>query len=44
MNMEYDINMSQQLVDELVELWIETKVRCDKIEDLIIQLKELKFE
>ena len=38
------MDMSKQLVDELVELWVETKVRCDKIEELIIQLKELKFE
>jgi hypothetical protein len=42
MNMEYDMDMSQQLVDELVELWVETKVRCDKIEELIKQLKELE--
>jgi hypothetical protein len=42
--MEYDMDMSEQLVDELVELWVETKVRCDKIEQLIIQLKETKFE
>jgi hypothetical protein len=40
--MEYDMDMSQQLVDELVELWVETKVRCDKIEELIKQLKELE--
>jgi len=40
LNMEYDMDMSQQLVDELVELWVETKVRCDKIEDIIKQLKE----
>lgn len=32
--------MSKQLVDELVNLWIETKVRCEKIEQLIKQLKE----
>lgn len=38
------MDMSEQLVDELVELWVETKVRCDKIEQLIIQLKETKFE
>jgi len=37
--MEYDIELGKQLVDELVELWVETKVRCDKIEVLIIQLK-----
>ena len=42
--MEYDMDISKQLVDELVELWVETKVRCDKIEELIIQIKETKFE
>jgi hypothetical protein len=38
--MEYDIDMSKQLVDELVELWVETRIRCDKIESLVKQIKE----
>lgn len=29
-----------KLGDELVELWDETKIRCDKIENLIKQIKE----
>jgi len=44
LNIEYDIDLNQQLVNELVELWVEIKVRCDKIEELIIQFKETKFE
>jgi len=38
--MEYNLEMSKELVDELVELWVETKVKCDKIEQLIKQLEE----
>ena len=38
--MEYVIDMSKQLVDELVELWVETRIRCDKIESLVKQIKE----
>jgi len=40
--MEYDIELGKQLVDELVDLWVGTKIRCEKIEKLIIQLKSLK--
>ena len=40
--MKYNIEQSKQLVDELVDLWIETKIRCDKIESLVKQLKEIK--
>jgi hypothetical protein len=40
--MEYDMEISQHLVDELVELWVESKVRCDKIEEMIKQLNETK--
>jgi hypothetical protein len=29
-------------VDELIDLWGETKVRCDEIEKLIKQLKEIE--
>ena len=29
-----------ELIDELIDLWIETKVRYDRIEQLIKQLKE----
>ena len=38
--MEYDLDLGKQLVNELVELWVETKVRCERIEDLVKQLKE----
>ena len=38
--MEYDLDFGKQLIDELVDLWVEIKVRCDKIEQLIKQLKE----
>jgi hypothetical protein len=38
--MEFDMEQGKQLVDELVNLWIETKIRCDKIEELVKQLKE----
>jgi len=38
--MEYDLDLGKQLVNELVDLWVETKVRCERIEDLVKQLKE----
>ena len=42
--MGFDIEPGKQLIDELLDLWVETKVRCDKIEELIKQLKEDKCE
>jgi len=41
-NLRYDIKLGKQLMNELVDLWIETKVRSDRIEQLIKQLKETK--
>ncbi len=38
--MKYDLEQGKQLVDELIELWVETRIRCDKIEELVKQLKE----
>ena len=38
--MKYDMEQGKQLVDELVDMWIETKVKCDKIEELVKQIKE----
>ena len=38
--MEYDMKQGKKLVDELVDLWIETKIRCDKIENLVKQIKK----
>jgi len=40
LNIEFDLELGKQLVNELVNLWIETKVRCETIEDLVKQLKE----
>ena len=40
--MEYDIKIGKQLIDELIDLWTENKIRCEKIEQLIKQLKETK--
>ena len=38
--MKYDIEQGKQLVDELVELWSECFMRCDKIAELVKQIKE----
>jgi len=38
--MEYDIELGRQLVDELTDSWLECRRRCDKIEDLLKQIKE----
>ena len=38
--MKYDTEIGIQLIDELVELWFETKERCDKIEILVKKIKE----
>ena len=38
--MKYDTELGKQLVDELVDMWIKTKIRCDKIEILVKQIKE----
>ena len=38
--MEYDVELGKQLVDELLELWVETKTQCERIEDIVKQLKE----
>jgi hypothetical protein len=40
--MKNNIEQSKKLIDELLELWIETKLRCDKIELLVKQIKEIK--
>ncbi len=40
MCMKYTMEQGKQLIDELIELWIETKLRCDKIEELVKQLKD----
>ena len=38
--MEYDTELSKQLADELVDLWTECSMRCDRIEELLKQIKE----
>jgi hypothetical protein len=38
--MKYDMEQSKELVDELVMLWSECSTRCDKINDLVKQIKE----
>jgi len=40
--MDFDMEHGKQLVDELVDLWVETKVRCERIEQLIKKIKETK--
>ncbi len=38
--MKFDMEQGKQLVDELIELWVENRIRCDKIESLVKQLKK----
>ena len=40
--MKSDNQILNELADELVHLWVECKTRCDRIEDLGKQLKELQ--
>jgi hypothetical protein len=42
--MEYDMELGKELINELLELWVETKVKCEKIEELIKQFEENKGE
>lgn len=38
--MKYTIKHSKQLIDELIDMWIETKIRCDRIKELVKHLIE----
>ena len=38
--MKYDTELSKHLADELVELELECSMRCDRIEELLKQIKE----
>lgn len=38
--MEYDINPREKLGEELVDLWTECSMRCDRIKELLKQIKE----
>ena len=37
--MESDIELGKQLIDELVDLWVETKDKCERIEELVKKLE-----
>ena len=37
--MESDIELGKQLIDELVDLWVETKDKCEIIEELVKKLE-----
>jgi len=34
------MELGEQLVNELLDLWTECKSKCDRIEELVKQLKE----
>jgi len=36
--MEYDIELGKQLVEEMIDLWKDCNIRCEKIKQLIKQL------
>jgi len=38
--MENDIELGKELVDELLELWVETRTKCEQIEEIVKQLRE----
>jgi len=38
--MEFDIGLGKQLIEELVDIWNDCRIRCEKIEELVKQLKE----
>lgn len=38
------MKLGKQLVEELVDLWFDCKMRCEKIEQLIKQLKETNIK
>lgn len=37
--MEYNEEINYELAKEMAELWLECKVRCDRIEEIIKQIK-----
>ena len=38
--MEYEIGFEKQLINELINLWIECSIRCEKIEELSKKINE----
>jgi len=38
--MGFDMELGKQLIEELVDLWNDCSIRCEKIEQKIKQLKE----
>ena len=40
--LKYEEEITCQLAKEMTELWLECKSRCEKIEDIAKQIKELK--
>ena len=38
--MKNETEEGKQLVDELIELWSECSIRCEKIEELVKEIKE----
>ena len=40
--MNNDIELGKQLVDELTDLWLECSERCDKIEELIKKINDMR--
>ena len=38
--MEFDMSLREKLGEELVDLWVECSMRCERIEELLKQIKE----
>jgi hypothetical protein len=38
--MKFDMDVGKKLIEELVDLWNDCSIRCEKIEQLVKQLKE----
>ena len=37
--MDFDEEINYELAKEMAELWLECKVRCDRIEEIVKQIK-----
>jgi len=42
--MEYDMELGKQLVEELVDLWNDCRIGCDRIKELVKQIKETEID
>jgi len=38
--MEYEMNLKEKLGEKLADLWTECSMRCQRIEELLKQIKE----